>query len=583
MEGLAGKAPILGGALLSHVRRSTYRGSVSRVGNVAHMALKPPLVANAANDAAEQSAELSPVSKEIFIGLVGYAGSGCSTAGKRLKVFLEESGYTVVHRVRLSELILAKYPDAGAVQPVDGPREGAQRLERAMLLQDLGDDLRAKHKNYAVAALGVKRIRELRGDVDPGTEKIAYIIDSLKHSAEVEFLREVYGQAFRLVAVHGERPVRESRLIGTAASGAKYRGAIESDIRRYMDRDEKDGTNKNGQAVRDAFYLADYFLDNNTGARDGTSLNADLERFVNLMLGAGLVRPTLAERAMNYAHAASLQSACLSRQVGAVLVSHGGEIVGTGTNDVPAYGGGVYGEDSASDHRCHMWEWDPQSERFFGCHNDRKKDQLRQRIAQWLSDTFSDELALVAHPKPAVGHDTAERARELTATSFRDFFQRREDALIDLPGVKDLIEYSRAIHAEMNAVLSAARSGHSPKGGTLYCTTYPCHNCARHLVNAGISRVYYVEPYVKSLASELHSDAISNAEVPVGEKQQKMIVLPFTGVGPRMYEDFFTKRVTLKGARGVYVPPEASVPSQSVRLREMAKVEERAAALVPEA
>ncbi|RYG58030.1 MAG: hypothetical protein EON56_00915 [Alphaproteobacteria bacterium] len=546
------------------------------------MAIKRPLAASAANDAAEQAAELSPLSKEIFIGLVGYAGSGCSTAGKRLKVFLEESGYTDVHRVRLSELILAKYPGSGAVQPAEGPREGAERLARAKLLQDLGDDLRSKHGNYAVAALGVKRIRELRGDADPGTKKIAYVIDSIKHSSEVEFLREVYGQAFRLIAVHGERPVREGRLIGTAASGAKYRGAPEADVRNYMNRDEKDGSNKSGQAVRDAFYLADYFLDNNTGAPDGTSLNADLERFVNLMLGAGLVRPTLAERAMNYAHAASLQSACLSRQVGAVLVSPSGEIVGTGTNDVPAYGGGVYGEESTSDHRCHVWEWDPKSEKFLGCHNDRKKDQLRQKIAQWLSDNFSDELALIAHPKSAVGHDTADRARALTAASFRDFFRQREGALIDLPGVKDLIEYSRAIHAEMNAVLSAARSGHSPKGGTLYCTTYPCHNCARHLVNAGINRVYYVEPYIKSLASELHSDAISNAEIPMGEKQQKMIVLPFTGVGPRMYEDFFTKRVTLKGARGVYVAPEASVPTQSVRLREMANVEERAAALVPE-
>lgn len=533
-----------------------------------------------ANDANETTAELSPLSKEIFIGLVGYAGSGCSTAGKRLKVFLEDSDY-VVHRVRLSELILAQFPDSGVIQPVEGPQEGAMKLARATLLQNLGDDLRDRYGNYAVASLGVKRIRELRGEATPGDQKIAYIIDSIKHRAEVEFLREVYGQAFRLVAIHGERAAREKRLVGPLSSTAKYRGASENAVKSYMDRDEKDGSNKSGQEVRDAFYLADYFLDNNTGAPDGTSLNADVERFVNLMLGAGLVRPTAGERAMNYAHAAALQSSCLSRQVGAVLVSPTGEIIGTGTNDVPAFGGGVYGEDSAQDHRCHAWTWDPDNEQFKGCHNDRKKDQLRSKIADWIADKFSDELALIAHPKPAVGSDTADRARELAAEKFRTYFAEQGAALGDLPGIKDLIEYSRAIHAEMNAILSAARAENSPKGGFLYCTTYPCHNCARHLVNAGVSRVFYVEPYVKSLAAELHSDAISNAELNVGERQQKMIILPFTGVGPRMYEDFFTKRVTLKGPGGRYAPPEASVPSQSVRLREMANVEERAAGLVP--
>lgn len=241
----------------------------------------------------------------------------------------------------------------------------------------------------------------------------------------------------------------------------------------------------------------------------------------------------------------------------------------------------MYGEESSQDHRCHAWVWGPAKEKFQGCHNDRKKDQLRIRIAEWIADKFSEELALIAHPKPAVGSDTADRAREIAADGFRSYFLKQGSALGDLPGVKDLIEYSRAIHAEMNAILSAARASNSPKGGFLYCTTYPCHNCARHLVNAGVSRVFYVEPYVKSLAIELHSDAISNADLSVGERQQKMIILPFTGVGPRMYEDFFTKRVTLKGPGGVYVAPEATVPSQSVRLREMANVEERAAGLVP--
>lgn len=43
---------------------------------------------------------------------------------------------------------------------------------------------------------------------------------------------------------------------------------------------------------------------------------------------------------------------------------------------------------------------------------------------------------------------------------------------------------------------------------TLYCTTFPCHSCARHIVASGITKVVYIEPYPKSKAYELHNDAI---------------------------------------------------------------------------
>jgi Cytidine and deoxycytidylate deaminase zinc-binding region len=159
----------------------------------------------------------------------------------------------------------------------------------------------------------------------------------------------------------------------------------------------------------------------------------------------------------------------------------------------------------------------------------------------------------------------------------------------DMPGIKDLIEFSRSVHAEMNALLNCARSGVSPEKGVLYCTTFPCHYCARHLIAAGLSEVYFVEPYVKSLATELHRDAIAT-EVPLSEdgrdkskKSDQMLVVPFTGVGPRMYEDFFLKRGDLKNDEtGEYVAPRGEIPAYAVRLNELAKVEQAAAELVPD-
>ena len=75
-------------------------------------------------------------------------------------------------------------------------------------------------------------------------------------------------------------------------------------------------------------------------------------------------------------------------------------------------------------------------------------------------------------------------------------------------GILDITEYGRAVHAEMEALLSCGRSGVSTRQCTLYTTTFPCHNCAKHIVASGISRVVFVEPYPKSLANDLHSDAI---------------------------------------------------------------------------
>ena len=53
----------------------------------------------------------------------------------------------------------------------------------------------------------------------------------------------------------------------------------------------------------------------------------------------------------------------------------------------------------------------------------------------------------------------------------------------------------RTIHAETNAIIQAALHGVSTRGSTCYVTHFPCMNCAKALVNAGISRLVYSNPY----------------------------------------------------------------------------------------
>jgi dCMP deaminase len=50
-------------------------------------------------------------------------------------------------------------------------------------------------------------------------------------------------------------------------------------------------------------------------------------------------------------------------------------------------------------------------------------------------------------------------------------------------------ELCRALHAEQNAFLQAARHGVSLDGSTLYVTVQPCSICAKMIINAGIKKV----------------------------------------------------------------------------------------------
>ncbi len=53
----------------------------------------------------------------------------------------------------------------------------------------------------------------------------------------------------------------------------------------------------------------------------------------------------------------------------------------------------------------------------------------------------------------------------------------------------------RTIHAETNAIIQAALHGVSTRGCTCYVTHFPCINCAKVLINAGITRLVFSVSY----------------------------------------------------------------------------------------
>jgi len=65
----------------------------------------------------------------------------------------------------------------------------------------------------------------------------------------------------------------------------------------------------------------------------------------------------------------------------------------------------------------------------------------------------------------------------------------------------------RTVHAEMNAVVQAAKRGHAVEGATAYVTNMPCTTCAKALITAGIKRVVVFSDYHDTLAVEFFTKA----------------------------------------------------------------------------
>ncbi|HFZ0510747.1 TPA: deaminase [Escherichia coli] len=139
--------------------------------------------------------------------------------------------------------------------------------------------------------------------------------------------------------------------------------------------------------------------------------------------------------------------------------------------------------------------------------------------------------------------------------------------------LKDLIEFSRAVHAEMHAILGASRvAGERILGGKIFVTTYPCHSCARHIIASGISEVYFIEPYRKSLALKLHSDAMTESVI---ETDEKVKLIQFDGVAPTRFLELFESGSRKSKAGVLELATEgAAMPVDSVSLKAIPKLEQ---------
>lgn len=92
------------------------------------------------------------------------------------------------------------------------------------------------------------------------------------------------------------------------------------------------------------------------------------------------------------------------------------------------------------------------------------------------------------------------------------FPQRAENTGFNRAAHHDFSE-ANEIHAEMNAIIFAARAGANINGATLYCTTQPCANCLKNILQSGITRIVYAESYDLANYSEYILRAIHNKKI----------------------------------------------------------------------
>ena len=446
-------------------------------------------------------------SQELVIGFSGPIGCGINIVIDQAVEFLEEVGYET-QIIKLSEFITKLGRANGLDVDFSDPKTRYEKFQSA------GNDLRKRFQNdilseLATSKIAVERMKGVPENItvrDVVPEKKVYLIDQLKHPEEVALFRSVYGNLFYMIGVLASYQQRKRRL--------EQESLKSTDAESVMDRDRREDI-KYGQQLDKTLLHADLFIRNSHSNRN--AIRGQLERFINLVHGKNGITPTQHEYAMYVAYSAGLRSACLSRQVGAAITDKSGNILATGCNDVPKAGGGLYTEaDGDLDHRCVNIDHGK-------CFNDHYKNQLESEIKNILTKSGIEP----------------EKADELS------------DKIRNKTRLKDLIEFSRSVHAEMDALTGIARTGGSSVDkGYLYSTTFPCHNCARHIVASGIDKVLYIEPYEKSLAVDLHNDAIEVDPEETGEHAEKVHFLHFEGIAPRRYQHFFTPRFDRKDDAG---------------------------------
>jgi cytidine deaminase len=463
--------------------------------------------------------------REGFIGLIAPLGVDLNAVVEALTSSLKAVAYDT-NELRLTDLI------RGYKHLFDlSHKNDVERYDKYI---KAGDDicLRTNRRDifalYGIAALS--RLSE-RDKHHALPQNIIHVFRQLKRTEEIRTLKEVYGRNILMVGCYSPRHRRVEHLVRDMLKTSRgvVRKKLEAQALEIMATDEEERDNPNGQRVLECYPHADYILD----CTSSDTLAKSAERLTRVFFGHPFISPTKDEYCSYLANAAAYRSLDLSRQVGAAIVGPDCELISVGCNEVPRAGGGTYWADEGEDARDYTLGYDS---------NQRvREDMARDALVKLQED-----------------HWLAKSDEALPDTLVSEAFgSKKKPGPLARAMLADVIEYGRMVHAEMNALTDAARFRRSTRMSTLYCTTMPCHMCAKLIVAAGVSRVVYLQPYGKSLVEELFSDSIAVDETESGSRVKFETL---KGVTPNGFKRAFhkpDKRKTDDGKAVTWLPTES--------------------------
>ncbi|GCE89857.1 zinc-binding CMP/dCMP deaminase [Komagataeibacter diospyri] len=457
------------------------------------------------------SQSLNPSDAELFIGIVAWIGVDTTAVVDTITEELKEYDYKT-YNIHLTKIIKAFTKKISTKENPVEERYSSYIKACNTFREECGADSMSR-----LAITDVQRIRTSKDkDGNDLQKRRAFIINQIKRPEEAELLRKVYGEQYIQISCHADEQVRIDNLRKKISKDHflnPKNPKWDVEARNLVSIDEEQEDEKYGQRVRKVFPTSDVIIDvNNT-----KKLKDGIERFLRLLFGDKSITPTQEEYGMELASTAAIRSSDLSRQVGAAILNKHMEIQALGCNEVPKFGGGTY------------WANSPVDGRDFKLGHD-SNEQRRHVVLMDLIYRLKEANAL------------SEKLTNCDHKYLENFIFDRNDKLISDSQMMDSLEYGRSVHAEMNAITDAARGGHAIRNCILFTNTFPCHNCAKHIVSSGIEEVFYLHPYPKSYAKELFCDSIeinppterTCPPIRVGFKQ-------FVGIQGPIYTRLFTK------------------------------------------
>jgi deoxycytidylate deaminase len=319
--------------------------------------------------------------------------------------------------------------------------------------QELGDELRDTNGNDFLVRNALKDVRAKN-----------LIVDGIRNTGEISYLRDRFGYHFTLFGIIPTYSARWDRLGACRYSDDKDgQAAFFADDHR--DQDEE---TPSGQQVRKCIDKADILIDNSEHITLGAFKRKVLDYFF-LATNQTWRAPGREEIFMNMAYSACHSSQCCKRHVGAVVVDAGNNPIGVGYNENPI-------------------GTKPCVEQYGKCFKDLRKDEHLKELA--------GAQGVIHCPSCGNQFDSRQGAKAVCPRCNQKGIRKTaSDVLFPERGMT----YCTAIHAEAWALSSA---GERARGGELFCTTYPCLQCAEKIIHSGIKTVWFTEPYPDPFSQE---------------------------------------------------------------------------------